>query len=384
MKSTHLPRTALLAAACAACVALPPTTASAEPFAKGDLFVGRALKPSSSDKLFDAGATFQIAPVKAVAKSVVDRAREENPEVDAIIEYLPYVPTDEIRAVTDLPQDQQKAALLDLIRDNVPEIDESELQKVDEALGDDAGEVSQRVGQVVDVLDIIGDPSEAIAFSIDPYFAINSKYVKVRAQIPVAGVIDDDGTRFSLGNLGLDLSTGSVHGTGLLAFGWTVGVASYAPTGTPDSNQVALSNILATPRYLHEYLSINPYAVLGVDLAILELSVRGEYVHMLGVRNDPIAGDMAYANVGAGAVIDLVILALTLEIDGLLNIDNAPAMDNVWFATAGLRFDAGPLMLGAAAQIPLKTADDGAYGSYGPNFGEPGNINALLTARVGF
>jgi hypothetical protein len=169
-----------------------------------------------------------------------------------------------------------------------------------------------------------------------------------------------------------------------------LGVDLWAPTGTADADQIAPSNILAAPRYLHSYFTYAPFAMLGVDLPVVDFLLHGRYVDMRPVRDkdaDLFHGElekMAYVDIGAAAVIDLGMVGITLEIDGLQEVDNAPQMDNVWLGTGGLRGFLGPVQIGAAVQVPLAKPDQAAHSMAGVGTGELAKFNVLVNGQIKF
>lgn len=359
--------------------------ASAKPFDNGDLFVGRTVKISSKDRRFAVGANFQVAPVEAIVQSqvkkLVDEQAAKDPNAKAVVELIKYADTQQIRDLAESGKVDEFKAML-----------KTELQKQNVTLPPEAQKALDEVTPtklkaLATLVDIYNKPEPTTTFSIEPYASLNLAPVQLTAQVAIAGFHNSRGTSFEVGNLGLDVKTGMSHGVGSMGLGWTVGVSAYAPTGTADADTIALSNTLATPRYAHSYFTYAPYVVLGGDLSFVDVTLRAEYVDMRAVRDKDgdtlrkAVKDLSYLNVGAGVLVDAGMVGISLEIDGLKNIDNAPAMDDVILATAGVRSYLGPVQLGAGVQVPLSRQKSGAGSMGGVNLGEPADVNVLVTGQ---
>lgn len=363
--------------------------ASAGPFANDDLFVGPSMKISSKDRRFTAGANFQVAPVKAIQKKVVtdqvNSFKADNPEMAPIVDNLKYVDTKQLKALADSGKvEEAKKLIIDQAAKNGHPLTPTQQKGLDVI-----NPTSLKL--VANVIEIYNEPPQsALTFSLDPFAELNLAPVSIRAQVAIAGFHTDSGNQFALGNLGVLLKTGDSYGTNGAAFGWTLGVDLWAPTGTADADMIAPSNILAAPRYLHSYFTYAPFAMLGVDLPVVDFMLHGRYVDMRPMRDkeaDLFHGElqkMAYADIGAAAVIDLGLVGITLEIDGLQEIDNAPQMDNVWLGTGGLRGFLGPVQVGAAVQVPLVKPDQAEHSMAGVGTGELASFNFLLNGQVKF
>jgi hypothetical protein len=376
-----------LAAVTGALLGAGTTTAVAAPFANDDLLTGHTIKPSSKDRHFAAGAKFQIAPVKAIEKKLatkaIDSAVAKNPQIKPVVEYLKYVDTAQLKALAASGKiDQIKAMAKEQMQAQgkwTPAAEQAFNQLT-----------PSNVQTMAEVLDAYNSPQQALAFSVDPYAELNVSIVQLRAQIAVAGWNSDSGNHFALGNAGLGVALGDAYGVNSAAFGWTVGVDVWAPTGTADSDTIALSNILAAPRYLHSYFTYAPYGVVGVDLPVVDVMLRGQYIDMTPMRDK--AADLyrdalqhqAYLDLGLAAVADLGMMGISLEIDHLSEIEHAPLMKNVWLGTLGARAFLGPLQLAGGVQVPLTKPTPGGHAVDGVGFGELASVNFLLNAQVKF
>lgn len=375
----------VLAALTLAMLVAPAGKAAAASFKNGDLFLGKPIKQDSDDRLLAFGVGFSIAPVKALIKSQAKKALDgyaaDNPEAAALKDYIQYADTEQMRALADSGQlEAFKAALKDELKNNGGTLtaeQEAQINAIDEG----------KLRLMADMIEIMQDPDDTLTFGIEPWVALNLKYLQIKANIAIAGYNNDAGTSFQLGNLGLELSTGGRHGPVGKTFGWTLGVRGYAPTGTTDANAMAIANALTTPRFLHEYGTVSPFGVLGMDFGIVQWTVHGEYVHMLAVRADDVSvKDMAYAQAGTGLLLYLKFVGVSVELDGLFDVNNAPMMANSWLLTGGVRGYLGPMQLGGAVQLPLVQpgSKDERFSYGGVATGSPADINFLVQAQMQF
>ena len=357
--------------------------APARPFQNGDLFVGHSIKQSSADRRFRLGANLQIAPIRALIKRHVDEAIDkiagDHPEIKQVSGYLKDVDTEQLRALANAKEKDLamfKEEFKKQMGDQLTAEQKSAIDSIDK----------DKLEFVAEVLDVMNEPEDMVTFSLEPYAELNLDYFRATGLVALAGFNSAKrGTGVEIGNLGVDLATGDSYGDPGFAFGWSLGVTAYAPTGTENSNLIALSNILAAPRYFREYASAMPHLEVGLDLSFLQLTARTQYVHMIPARDDSLS-EMSYLHSGIGVLGYFKVMGLSLEIDGLFNINNAVAMDQVFLATAGVRFYFGFLHLGAAIQTTLAQPDspDRGMNIGGVGTGKMADYNFLLTAQFNF
>lgn len=370
---------------CALATALP-MQAFADSFRNGDLFVGQPVKQSSEDRRFAFGVGFSIAPVKAIIKSQVNKQLDgyaaENPEAAVLKEYIQYADTEQMRALADSGKlEEFKAALKAEMEKNGVQLSAEQQAAID---GIDEG----KLRLMADMIEIAQEPDDTLTFAIEPWAAVNFEYLQIKTMIAIAGYNNDSGTTLQIGNLGLQLSTGSRLGPVGKRFGWTLGVRGWVPTATVDANAMALANIMNTPNFLHQYATISPFAVLGLDFSLIQWTLRAEYVHMLAVRQDDVkVDDMAYVQAGTGVLLSLRWIGVSVELDGLFEVNNAIAMRNTFLLTTGVRGYLGPVGIGAGVQVPI--VPPGSKESRGIEFGgvaagNPADINFLVQARMQF
>lgn len=351
------------------------------PFDDCDLFSGHSLRQSSKDRKIAAGLNLSVAPVPYVAKKALNATAEQvskqYPDAKQIMTVLQHVDTGKAR---DLAKTGQVEALKAQLKAESPK--NGHTLTADETKAVDAID-SKNISAVADIIDVVGSPGNALVFGLEPWFEYNFGTYDLVAYLPLAGFRSDDGTSFELGNLNLDFRAGSRKGY-TAAIGWTGGLSLYLPTGTEKSNQVALSNIIVAPKYLHEYLTIQPYGIFGVELAIVSIMARLEYTHMQAMRGNPIFSSVDYLNWGASTVIHLWVLDLVAELDGLVNVNNAPAMQDI-LATAGLRGVLGAFRGGLAVRMPITKQSSALYAeSLGTGFSNIARVNVLLQGILSF
>ncbi len=362
--------------------------ASADPFANGDLFVGKTLKPSSDDRRFFAGANLQVAPVEAVVQSVVKKKvaqyTAQNPAAAGVVDYVQYVDPKEVKKMADSGQiDQFKAQL------------KAELQ----AQGKWSPEAEQGLNQVTPeklkmlatIVEYYNAPEPTTTFALEPYAGVNVGPVQLSAQVPIAGFYTESkSTTMVLGNPGADLRIGGSLGGSGKAFGFALGGSVWAPLGSEDSSTITLSNPLAAPRYMNDYMSWTGYGVFGGEIGLVDFVARGEFVELrpAGKANsdsNPL-NDLRllrYLHTGVGAVADLGAVGVSLEVDSMWNIKNSKSYHNVWLVTGGLRLNLRKVRIGAAVQAPVAKPGDGdAVPVGGLNLGSPASFNVLLNAQL--
>ncbi len=351
------------------------------PFRDVDLFSGHSLRQSSKDRKIAAGVNLHVAPVPFVAAKALDAAvskvAAQYPDAPGLVAVLKNANSARVFELASAKNvDQTKAQLnADLKAAGItPTADQ---QKAIDNIS------AANIQSVADIAQVAATPDNALAFGIEPWFEYNFGTWDATLYVPLAAFKSADSGSLELGNINLDVRVGSRKGY-TAAVGWTGGVSLYLPTGSKEANVLALSNVLVLPKYLHEYASIQPYGIIGGQLSFLTLMLRAEFTHMQAVRDNPLYTSVGYGNWGASMVIRAVILDLVGEIDGLVNLYNAPAMQDI-LATAGVRLHAGPVRLGAAARMPITSNPSSIYAqSFGTAFGNVAKVNILVQAFMTF
>lgn len=350
------------------------------PFQNVDLFSGHSLRQSSKDRKVAAGVNLHMAPVPFLARkaldTVSDKVTGQYPGAKSLIEVLK---STDAAKVNELARsgavDETKARILsDLKTAGVTPT--AEQSKAIDSIN------SGNIGSVAEIAEVVATPSSALAFGLEPWFEYNFGTYDLTAYVPMAVFSGDNGS-VEFGNINVDFRAGSRAGY-TAAIGWTGGVSLYLPTGTEKANLIALSNVLVLPKYLHEYASIQPYGIFGTQISILALMARLEYTHMEAVRGNPFYSHVGYLNWGASAVVRAVVVDVVAELDGLVNLYNAPGMADI-LATAGLRFHLGPVRLGMAARMPITSNPSSIYAqSFGTSFSTISKINVMMQGFMTF
>ena len=362
-------------------------TAAADPFANADLFVGRTLKASSSDRRFVAGAHFQVAPVQAVIQSVVkkkvDAYTAQNPAAKGVVDYVQYVDPKEVKAMADSGKVEEfKAKLKTELQAQGKWNAETEqgLNQVD----------SQKLKMLAAIVEYYNAPEPTTTFALEPYAGFIAGPLQLTAQVPIAGFYTESKTTMVIGNPGLDVRLGGALGGSGKAFGFALGGSAWAPMASADATTITLSNPLSAPRYMSEYLGWTGYGVFGGELGLVNLVGRGEFVELRPSSSknsdtNPLNDlrTLRYLHTGVGAVADLGAIGLSLEVDAMWNIKNSKSYHNVWLLTGGVRLNLRKVRIGAAIQAPVAKPGDGeAVPVGGLNLGSPASFNVLLNAQL--
>lgn len=356
----------------------------ADPFSNNDLFVGKSVKLTGGS--ISAGVEFQIAPVKALLKSQINNIIDEGckgapdpnlckSQVDTILDSSKYVPD----SVIDDARNNPELLKQELLKSEyLSDQQKAEVQKIDFT----NSEVSKSVSMLADT---ILDKEKAVTFAFEPFCELNLDLLAVAARLPLAGFYIGGDTEFAMGNLMLDAKFGHIWDLSLGSVGLSYGASFYFPTGSSRANSLALSNIFLAPKYYHEYLTIVPFLVAGLDLQFVIIQAEAEFFNMIGVRGSPLSDYPAFLKYGGGLSIGLIpTLMIVGEINGLTNIKDASPMSAVYL-TGGLKFNFAVVKVGVAVQVPLAQKGRDAYASFGGlDFGSPSNINFIVNASLGW
>jgi len=339
----------------AAALVLQPAVASAGVFGPPEHIFVRNVKPGGSGQLFEFGFSFEIAPIRAAAKKLVEQKQDEVPGLAQISEELQDVDLDKVSDLDSLKQEVLAASGQD---DLTPEQQEA-FDKI-------PAEDYEKVVSLAEVL----QADDSLAFSIRPKATLNLSAVRVTLELPLAGFqLGDQPTEFEFGNANLDLNFGHSFGEADIGFGITYGLHTYFPTGTDPNNTLGMANVLNAPIYCHEFMTVAPYVGAGVDLLMARVSAHGELVPMFGVRGNPTNSKgepmdkPVYLRYGAGVLVSLLFATLHGEIVGTQSVDSAEDFEGK-YAIAGVTFGGSILHFGLAAQ--LKMSEDG---------GQPDGVN---------
>lgn len=370
------------------------TAAHAEPFRHPDLFVGHTIKASAGDRQFSAGLNFQVAPVERIKreaiKAAVKKAEESTPAAKPVIEAMKSIPPEQLQQLKALAD---SGKIEDFKKQLLQQAKASGHELPKEAQDQLAMVSSENVSKLVEVIEVMQAPAEpALAFSIDPYVTLQFWKLALRAQIAIAGWHTDQGNNFEFGNIGISAEAGDSYGANGAAFGWTAGCDAWLPTGSKNADVIAQANLLAAPRYMHRYLTVAPYAVVGGEIGPVNVMLRGQWVQMQPKVDAESAvfqsdlDDSIYFTAGLAARLDAGFMAFSLEFDAMKEWKNAPAMSDVrLLGTFGVRGQAGPVHLGAAVQAPFNpnsSKDGGSFGSVG--MGSMASVNVLANAGLHF
>ena len=324
------------------CLGLP-ATALAGVFGPPDHYLVRGVKPDTDAQRFRLGLSFEIAPIQAVAKQVVEDAVGSNEDLAKISGVLAEVDLDraEGMSASQLKEELKKR----------PELSQEDRDAIDSAITDD------QVEQALAVAKILQQPEESLAFSIRPKAALNFEPVLFVAELPLAGFELGGESEFVVGNVNLDMRFGHTFGDAGIGLGISYGLHTYFPTGSDQASTLAHTNLLNAPLYLPEYITPAPYVAGGVDLMLVRFTAHGELVPMFGVRGSPETDKITYLRYGCGVMADLLLATLHGEIVGTRNIDGAEAFEGS-YAIIGATFGGALIHFGLAAQLSMEQPSD--------------------------
>lgn len=376
-----------------ACLLIALPAQARRPFEDSDLFTGHSIRQSSKDRKLAFGMNVHAAPIPFVARKALDSAvngakQAGYADAESLVSVLRKSDATKVHELAAAGNvDGVKAQLKsDLKKAGVtPTADQT--KAIDGISKDNIDQVSAI--SLVCIGGTSGDDS-AFVFGLEPWAEYNFGTYDLTGALPLAGIKNSDGTNFAVGNLSLDLRAGSRRSAGAagiylpLAIGWTGGLNLYLPTGSADANKVALSNVLALPKYLHEYATVQPYGIFAAEASIIAFMLRLEFSHMQAMRGNPQYSKVGYLNWGASTVIRAFIFDLVGELDGLVEMYNAPAMNDI-YGTFGGRLNVGPVRLGLGARMPLTTHKSAANDqSFGVSFANIAKLNVLLQGILTF
>lgn len=370
-----------------AVVVLVPGAALAEPFSGASLLVGRSVKPDKAAKKFSLGVNLGVSPMnlatnlakgkilesakqKAIdeicTQSVADPACEE-----AAAEYV----DNAMAVVADMPEEQwdQLVAVLSGTDAEVREVladagiaDKQTQDDVIQLQNELPGSEDERAATLGLAREVA--TSEAVNLLLEPYLDMNFKWVEIEIGVPMTlqiftGENSGEETRFSMGNIHIDIKSGKVWTAGeVVTIGISGGLHTYLPTTywSEYASDAVISDMFVAPKFLYRTLTVSPYLVVGLDLAeFFELQVHGEFPLMFDVSDDGTPTHFAdgstlqYFKYGVGMIIlPDFLLSIVGELNGLVPINNADSFDAL-FVVGGIQLKIAWLKMSLAAQAPV-------------------------------
>lgn len=351
----------------------PPLEEPEEPedraFELGRLFSSPFVKPSTDVETIAFGLHFQIAPVRAVAKQVLDEYKTQNPEVVPLVDLAQDVDLDALASASDAERRELFMSVPGLTAEEQAAIDSFDFEA-------NRGALDALIG-------IVSDPEEAITFSLEPWFAVNLDLLTIIAVVPLAGFNFHGETNFEVGNITLDARFGHHFGDWPAA-GISYGVELALPSGTRRSDALALTNPLDARRFLHSYLGVTPYVVGGIDLTYILIQTSHRLSILSGVRDDPRPGNSVYYGYAASVIgTPGDVITVSAEFAGIVPISDAEAFAVHTF-TGGIRFHFAGIRPGVAVQVPLEAPARGSLAGSGLSYGTVADVNVLVQTDFGF
>lgn len=339
-------------------------------FKLGKLFSVRAVPPPVEVQQIGFGVDFRISPVRAVAKAQIQNLKNDYPDLSEVIELAKEV---DLELIESKSGDEIEAMFL-----SIPGLTSEEkkaIQGVDFAASKET---------LLLVLEVAQDPEDAVTFSIEPFVSFTVDPLTTTLVVPLAGFVLGDDSSFEFGNLMVDLRFAHPL-TDDSQWRVAYGASFFAPTGTTRSDALALNNPLEAPRWLHRYLGMEFYSVVGVDFEYVLLQADVGLSNLIGVREGARPQNSVYFRYGfAVTATPGDIVSLDLELSGGVGIHDARAFDAHYF-TGGIRFHLAGIQPAIGVQVPLYLPDRTVFGSYsGLDFASPAAINILAQIHAAF
>jgi len=375
----------------------PALAWAADPFEGADLLVGRSVKQPTGAKRFALGVNVQFAPMNLVLSSQKDtfvdgtvaaacgndEACKENAaaNVDGAMMVINTIPDDKWNDLTDTASDDAKLekGLDDLVEQGVlKESDKGSMMSYTTALPE--GERKAILGLTRELA-----KQQATSLLVEPNVEVNFKYLSLNVRVPLAVMMFEDETKWHLGNVALDAKFGHVWGTSAAAFGLGYGASVFVPSGTSEAGGMATADLWYGPKFMHGYMSLDPFLAMGFDSLVVSLQAHAELVNQFYVLGDPkgLPGSVIYAKYGGGLVfMPRWPISVIAELNGMAPLKDADPYSAL-FAIGGLQLKLFWLKASAAVQFPLiapKQEDLGSIG--GVSIGELAAYSVI--GRVAF
>ncbi|MBM4355841.1 MAG: hypothetical protein FJ109_18965 [Deltaproteobacteria bacterium] len=372
---------------------------AADPFEGSDLLVGRSVKQPTGARRFALGVNVQFAPMNLVLSSQKDvfvdgtvaAACGDDEQckanaaanVDAAMMAINTIPDDKWNDLTDTASNDAKLdGELDKLVDQgvIKESDKGAVQAYTTALPE--GERKAILGLTRELA-----KQQATSLLVEPNMEINFKYLSLNVRVPLAVMMFEEETKWHMGNVALDTKFGHIWGSSAAAFGLGYGLSVFVPSGTREAGGMATADLWYGPKFMHGYMSLDPYLAMGFDSIAVSLQMHGELVNQFYVLGDPkgLPGSVIYAKYGGGLVfMPKWPVSLIAELNGMAPLKDAVPYSAL-FAIGGLQPKLFWLKASAAVQFPLiapEQEDLGAIG--GVSLGELASYSVIGRAAFAF
>ncbi len=339
-----------------------PGVVRSEPFAGGDLFIGRSVKPAAGARTFTVGLRASGAPLDLAIGSTRERLIEEA--------------VSQACGSNQTCQSETRQAV-----DRLSTLDDNQWTRIEQAAGDPAALSQELQSQVAagnltptqkqEIENFVSknattpeERRQTIALArrvaetranilLTPYLEVNLDLLKVQAELPLVLTLYEHRTDVGLGNLNTDVRFGHHFGLGVATLGLSYGLHLYLPTGSEAADPAAYAFLFHAPRYLNSYLSFAPYLVAGADLPFVTVQAYGELVSMHKVRGGARVSSIQFFQYGIGLTLlpDFVV-SVVGELNGMAPLNHADDF-NALFGLGGLQFRFFIVKAGVAVQAPI-------------------------------
>jgi hypothetical protein len=321
----------------AACLLCFSATAVAGPFEGSELLIGRSMKQPTKSQFFAIGLDVQVSPLAAAMATQRDSIIGEavNAQCDsapdpvackAAAQANTEMALDAMGAIPDSQWEAINASLMDpdgaLVTNlNAAGIDDptqvAAIQEFVKAVPEDQREDAVALAKQL-------SQDDPMTFILEPYLTLNFDAVAVTASLPLAAYQFTNKTEINVGNFVLDAKFGKIVDLAVINAGYSYGASVYLPTGSKEADPLAKMNLFYSPKYLHQYMTIAPYGVVGIDTFLATLQAHVEFVGMMPVRDSKGVDSVMYAKYGVGAIVlaDFLFSAMA-EINGLYPLNDA-------------------------------------------------------------
>jgi len=343
-----------------------PTAAAAKhkPFDGAEMLTGRSLKPAVETRRFRVGLDLGVSPMAAALGSLkkelegqaIQKACDAGvPNCEATVQQG----FDALARVPDSTWDQLEAAASLTEAQAVQQLKAAGVTDpyvLDTVASYIAKSSPDERRQAVQAARIAAKADNAVNLLMEPFASLNTRYIEVGLSFPFTLRVGDGATEADFGNMTVDLRSGGTWSLQGVALGVTGGLTGYLPTGTRAADHSARADIFQAPKVLHQYLTLAPYLVLGIDVGGW-IAVVGhlEYLAGIGVRDGPLHASTHVFKYGLGTVVlPRIFINILAELNGMVSLKNAEAFD-VLSVTGGLQFHIAFFRLALAVNAPIWT-----------------------------
>jgi hypothetical protein len=344
------------------------TAAVAGPFEGSELLIGRSMKQPTKSQFFALGLDVQVSPLAAAMATQRDSllGKAVDAQCDGAVDPAlckatakanTEIALDALGELSDAEWETINASLSDPDGALVANLNAAGITGADQTAVVDfvkAVPADQREDAVAVAKELAQD--DPMTFILEPYLTLNFDAVAVTASLPLAAYQFESKTEINVGNFVLDAKFGKIVDLAIINAGYSYGASIYLPTGSKEADPLAKMNLFYSPKYLHQYLTVAPYGVVGIDTLLASLQAHVELVGMMPMRDADGVDSVMYAKYGVGAIAlpDFLFSAM-VEVNGLFPLNDAAdkgGFDAIYGSAAG-QINLSIIKATFGAMIPL-------------------------------